>query len=111
MLSGTCLEAFLHGNLTSQDALTLAQELRATLGSQPLAANQRPEDRVFQLPAGQALCHRSASLLLSLYAIKICAAFVCYCNKRFCFSHPWLVWWEAAKLACSLRYSCFDGSA
>ena len=92
MLSEVCLEAFLHGNLTSQDAFTLAKETQATLRSQPLAADQRPEDRVFQLPAGKALCHRLACLLNSLHAMGSCVAFVvCVwcCNKRFCFTCLW----------------------
>ena len=69
ILSGTCLEALLHGNLTSQEALSLAKQAQHTLTQSSSAqleagavpADQRPVDRILQLPAGQPTLHRSAS--------------------------------------------------
>lgn len=71
ILSGACLEALLHGNLTSKEALALAQQAHKTLTqphaglepasqSSPMQPDQRPIDRILQLPAGQTALHRLA---------------------------------------------------
>ncbi|KAL0048825.1 hypothetical protein WJX82_000128 [Trebouxia sp. C0006] len=58
LLSEVCVEALLHGNLTSQEALALGHQVQTTLQAKPTDADSRPRDRVLQLPPGKPLCHR-----------------------------------------------------
>ena len=57
ILSAVFIEGFLHGNMTSKEALSLGRQVQATLGSSQTSADDRPTDRVMQLPAAN-LCHR-----------------------------------------------------
>lgn len=57
MLSALFVEGLVHGNLTSQEALSLGRKVQATLASAPVSADNRPRDRVLQLPAAS-LCYR-----------------------------------------------------
>ena len=70
----------MHGNLTSQEALSLGRKVQATLTTAPVSADDRPKDRVLQLPAAS-LCYRyqiscHAPLLTALHATRL------MCNPR-----------------------------
>ncbi|KAL3144870.1 hypothetical protein ABBQ38_001970 [Trebouxia sp. C0009 RCD-2024] len=56
ILSAVFVEGLVHGNLTSQDAVSLGRKVQATLASAPVSADDRPRDRVLQLPAAS-LCY------------------------------------------------------
>ena len=58
LLSEVCVEALLHGNLTSQEALALGHQVQTKLQAKPADADSRLRDRVLQLPPGKTLCHR-----------------------------------------------------
>ncbi len=59
-LLGDChLECLLHGNLTAEEAVSLASSMRTQLGGGcMLPAAERPRDRCVELPSGSALLHR-----------------------------------------------------
>ena len=57
ILSAVFVEGLVHGNLTSQEALSLGHKVRTTLATAPISADDRPKDRVLQLPPAS-LCHR-----------------------------------------------------
>ena len=57
ILSAVFVEGLVHGNLTSQEALSLGRKVQATLATAPVNADDRPRDRVMQLPAAS-LCYR-----------------------------------------------------
>ena len=57
ILSAVFVEGLVHGNLTSQEALSLGHKVQTTLATAPVSADDRPKDRVLQLPPAS-LCHR-----------------------------------------------------
>ena len=57
ILSAVFVEGLVHGNLTSQEALSLGHKVRTTLATAPISADDRLQDRVLQLPPAS-LCHR-----------------------------------------------------
>lgn len=57
VLSAVFVEGLVHGNLTSQEALSLGRKVQTTLATAPVRADDRPKDRVLQLPPAS-LCYR-----------------------------------------------------
>ena len=57
ILSAAFVEGLLHGNLTSQEALSLGRKVQSTLATTPVSADDRPRDNVLQLPSAN-LCYR-----------------------------------------------------
>ena len=57
VLSAVFVEGLVHGNLTSQEALSLGRKVQATLTTASVSADDRPKDCVLQLPSAS-LCYR-----------------------------------------------------
>lgn len=69
VLSAVFVEGLVHGNLTRQEALALGRKVQTTLASAPMRADDRPMDRVLQLPAAS-LCYRYQGVRHSLLNIQ-----------------------------------------
>ena len=65
ILSAVFVEGLVHGNLTSAEAMSLGHKVQATLPTAPVSADDRPKDRVLQLPRAS-LCYRYTSCHASL---------------------------------------------
>lgn len=60
MLRTLCLEVLVHGNVTAEAALAMAEEAWGELGGEALPAEARPVDSVHVVPRGNAHLYRCA---------------------------------------------------
>jgi hypothetical protein len=58
LLAKTHIEAFVHGNVVADKALSIAREVVENLGSAPLLAEERSCDDVICIPFGASYLHR-----------------------------------------------------
>lgn len=84
LLRKSHVTALLQGNLTTEDAMSIAGSVRAALSDGIMTAAERPLDRVTRLPKGT-LLHRSAQLSIQALALQehhscmLCLNTYCLC--------------------------------